>query len=108
MGVAPEKAIKLTVNDFGRDQFMSKNGNIPLLGEIFSGACAGASQVIFTNPLEIVKIRLQVAGEIACGSKVKAWTVVRELGIFGLYKVRIPQIMFGKIRVCLISLIIVF
>lgn len=26
---------------------------------------AGASQVIFTNPLEIVKIRLQVAGEIA-------------------------------------------
>jgi hypothetical protein len=26
---------------------------------------AGASQVMFTNPLEIVKIRLQVAGEIA-------------------------------------------
>ena len=24
---------------------------------------AGASQVIFTNPIEIVKIRLQVAGE---------------------------------------------
>ncbi len=28
-----------------------------------SGGCAGASQVIFTNPLEIVKIRLQVQGE---------------------------------------------
>lgn len=48
---------------------------------------AGGSQVIFTNPLEIVKIRLQVAGEIAGGSKVKAWTVVKELGLFGLYKV---------------------
>ncbi|XP_017793980.1 PREDICTED: calcium-binding mitochondrial carrier protein Aralar1 isoform X3 [Habropoda laboriosa] len=86
MGVAPEKAIKLTVNDFVRDKFMDKNGNLPLYGEIMSGACAGGSQVIFTNPLEIVKIRLQVAGEIAGGSKVRAWTVVKELGIFGLYK----------------------
>ncbi|XP_020279969.1 calcium-binding mitochondrial carrier protein Aralar1 isoform X1 [Pseudomyrmex gracilis] len=86
MGVAPEKAIKLTVNDFVRDKFMNKNGNIPLYGEIISGACAGGSQVIFTNPLEIVKIRLQVAGEIAGGSKVRAWTVVKELGLFGLYK----------------------
>ncbi|XP_011155708.1 calcium-binding mitochondrial carrier protein Aralar1 isoform X4 [Solenopsis invicta] len=86
MGVAPEKAIKLTVNDFVRDKFMDKNGNLPLYGEIVSGACAGASQVIFTNPLEIVKIRLQVAGEIAGGSKVRAWAVVKELGLFGLYK----------------------
>ncbi|CAK9817858.1 Calcium-binding mitochondrial carrier protein Aralar1 [Anthophora plagiata] len=86
MGVAPEKAIKLTVNDFVRDKFMDKNGNLPLYGEIISGACAGASQVIFTNPLEIVKIRLQVAGEIAGGSKVRAWAVVKELGVFGLYK----------------------
>ncbi|XP_011153052.1 calcium-binding mitochondrial carrier protein Aralar1 isoform X4 [Harpegnathos saltator] len=86
MGVAPEKAIKLTVNDFVRDKFMDKNGNLPVYGEIISGACAGASQVIFTNPLEIVKIRLQVAGEIAGGSKVRAWTVVKELGLFGLYK----------------------
>ncbi|XP_072757373.1 electrogenic aspartate/glutamate antiporter Aralar, mitochondrial isoform X1 [Anoplolepis gracilipes] len=86
MGVAPEKAIKLTVNDFVRDKFMDKNGNLPLFGEIVSGACAGGSQVIFTNPLEIVKIRLQVAGEIAGGSKVRAWAVVKELGLFGLYK----------------------
>lgn len=86
MGVAPEKAIKLTVNDFVRDKFTDKNGNIPMWGEILSGACAGGSQVIFTNPLEIVKIRLQVAGEIAGGAKVRAWTVVKELGLFGLYK----------------------
>ncbi|XP_066248454.1 calcium-binding mitochondrial carrier protein Aralar1 isoform X3 [Euwallacea similis] len=86
LGVAPEKAIKLTVNDFVRDKFTDKNGSIPLYGEILSGACAGGSQVIFTNPLEIVKIRLQVAGEIAGGAKVRAWTVVKELGLFGLYK----------------------
>jgi solute carrier family 25 aspartate/glutamate transporter 12/13 len=47
---------------------------------------AGASQVVFTNPLEIVKIRLQVAGEIASSSKIGALTVVKELGLFGLYK----------------------
>lgn len=43
--------------------------------------------MIFTNPLEIVKIRLQVAGEITTGPRVKALSVVRELGFFGLYKV---------------------
>lgn len=48
---------------------------------------AGASQVIFTNPLEIVKIRLQVAGEITTGPRVSALNVVRDLGFFGLYKV---------------------
>jgi solute carrier family 25 aspartate/glutamate transporter 12/13 len=50
---------------------------------------AGFSQVMFTNPLEIVKIRLQVAGEIATAKKPSALSVIRELGIFGLYKVRI-------------------
>lgn len=86
LGVAPEKAIKLTVNDLVRDKLMDKNGNIPVWGEILAGCCAGGSQVIFTNPLEIVKIRLQVAGEIAGRAKVRAWTVVKDLGFLGLYK----------------------
>ncbi|XP_026321987.1 calcium-binding mitochondrial carrier protein Aralar1 isoform X2 [Hyposmocoma kahamanoa] len=86
IGVAPEKAIKLTVNDFVRDKFMDKKGNIPLYAEVLAGGAAGGCQVIFTNPLEIVKIRLQVAGEIAGGSKVRAWSVMKDLGIFGLYK----------------------
>lgn len=41
---------------------------------------------MFTNPLEIVKIRLQVAGEIATGPKVSAVSVIKELGLRGLYK----------------------
>ncbi|KAM4025128.1 electrogenic aspartate/glutamate antiporter SLC25A12, mitochondrial [Anomaloglossus baeobatrachus] len=86
VGVAPEKAIKLTVNDFVRDKFTQRDGSIPLLAEILAGGCAGGSQVIFTNPLEIVKIRLQVAGEITTGPRVSAVTVVRDLGFFGLYK----------------------
>ena len=46
------------------------------------------AQVIFTNPLEIVKIRLQVAGEFASTAKISAVSVVKDLGFFGLYKVR--------------------
>ncbi|KAB0344080.1 hypothetical protein FD754_021006, partial [Muntiacus muntjak] len=55
---------------------------------LYRGQChAGGSQVIFTNPLEIVKIRLQVAGEITTGPRVSALSVVRDLGFFGIYKV---------------------
>ncbi|MBN3284876.1 CMC1 protein, partial [Polyodon spathula] len=86
VGVAPEKAIKLTVNDFVRDKFSKKDGSIPFFAEVMAGGCAGGSQVIFTNPLEIVKIRLQVAGEITTGPRVSALNVVRDLGFFGLYK----------------------
>ncbi|XP_078460817.1 electrogenic aspartate/glutamate antiporter SLC25A12, mitochondrial-like isoform X2 [Lampetra planeri] len=86
IGVAPEKAIKLTVNDLVRDKFTKRDGSIHGLAEILSGACAGGSQVIFTNPLEIVKIRLQVAGEITTGARVSALTVMRDLGFLGLYK----------------------
>ncbi|KAM9189570.1 electrogenic aspartate/glutamate antiporter SLC25A12, mitochondrial isoform 2-T2 [Mergus octosetaceus] len=86
IGVAPEKAIKLTVNDFVRDKFTKKDGSIPLPAEILAGGCAGASQVIFTNPLEIVKIRLQVAGEITTGPRVSALSVIKDLGLLGLYK----------------------
>ena len=43
---------------------------------------------MFTNPIEIVKIRLQVAGEVATTRKITAMQVVRELGFAGLYKVR--------------------
>ncbi|KAJ8282441.1 hypothetical protein COCON_G00049600 [Conger conger] len=86
IGVAPEKAIKLTMNDFVRDKFTTKDDTIPLLAEVLAGGCAGGSQVIFTNPLEIVKIRLQVAGEITTGPRVSALNVVRDLGFFGLYK----------------------
>lgn len=69
IGVAPEKAIKLTMNDFMRDK-LALDGRISLPCEIIAGGTAGASQVVFTNPLEIIKIRLQVAGEITVGPKV--------------------------------------
>lgn len=88
VGVAPEKAIKLTTNDLVRDLFRDKDGFISLPFEIVAGGCGGAAQVLFTNPLEIVKIRLQVAGEVGATGKQKvtATRVIRELGLSGLYK----------------------
>ncbi|CAB3401230.1 unnamed protein product [Caenorhabditis bovis] len=86
VGVAPEKAIKLTMNDFMRDKFTT-DGKIPLYGEIIAGGTGGMCQVVFTNPLEIVKIRLQTAGEIPnAGRKIGVTHVLRELGFIGLYK----------------------
>ncbi|KAG0198860.1 mitochondrial aspartate-glutamate transporter agc1 [Mortierella sp. NVP41] len=90
VGVAPEKAIKLTMNDLVRRYLTDKSGNITFVEELIAGGVAGGSQVVFTNPLEIVKIRLQVAGEVAksldAGPRPGAMTIVRMLGIVGLYK----------------------
>ncbi len=89
VGVAPEKAIKLTMNDLMRSILKREDGSISVLSECISGGFAGGSQVIFTNPLEIVKIRLQVQGELAHVAgrpRVGAWTIVKDLGISGLYK----------------------
>ena len=74
------------MNDLVRDKCMDSDGNIKFWAEIMAGAIAGGSQVVFTNPLEIVKIRLQVAGEVATGQRVRAGTVIKELGFRGLYK----------------------
>ncbi|KAF8204027.1 mitochondrial inner membrane protein [Pholiota molesta] len=90
IGVAPEKAIKLTVNDLVRGRAMDpETGRIKIGWELFAGGMAGGSQVIFTNPLEIVKIRLQIQGEAAKveGAIPKgAVHIIRQLGILGLYK----------------------
>jgi hypothetical protein len=85
---APEKAIKLTVNDFLRSMFQKEGGEVQFPLEVLAGGCAGASQVIFTNPIEIVKIRLQIQGEaVKFGAEPKGTvTILKELGFFGLYK----------------------
>jgi solute carrier family 25 aspartate/glutamate transporter 12/13 len=95
VGVAPEKAIKLAVNEGLRKIFAdwthNAQGGMHLGLEIVAGGAAGFSQVLFTNPLEIVKIRLQVQGEAALkhlekGPRMGAIDICKELGFSGLYK----------------------
>lgn len=81
-------SIKLVVNDLVRKSFGSSTnpGMLYLPLEILAGSAAGASQVVFTNPLEIVKIRLQMQGELPVDQRKSAMAIVRELGFRGLYK----------------------
>ncbi|KAF0979965.1 hypothetical protein FDP41_001118 [Naegleria fowleri] len=89
IGVSPEKAIKLVTNDTLRDLFGKEGDEIYFPLEVLAGCGAGASQVVFTNPIEIVKIRLQVQGELARTEGIApkgAIQICRELGFAGLYK----------------------
>ena len=102
IGVTPEKAIKLAINDVAREHFTERNGDgrIRLWQEMLSGALAGFVQVAATNPMEIVKLRMQLQGEAAAAAaaggggaaaaaaavRKSAAGIVAELGVRGLYK----------------------
>ena len=77
-GVAPEKTIKLLVNDAVRGAIRGSLGFIPLAGEVAAGFAAGTCQVLVTNPLEVVKVRLQTSGD-------DLPTVLTEVGAAGLF-----------------------
>lgn len=67
-GVIPEKTIKLFVHDAA----------VLANGEVLAGALAGLCQVVVTNPLEIVKVRLQLSsGE----QQSDAWAVMERMGV---------------------------
>ena len=53
--------------------------SLSFAGELAAGVCAGACQVIVTNPLECVKVRLQTTTESS-----NCFEVVRALGFEGL------------------------
>eukprot|EP01112_Ceratiomyxa_fruticulosa_P020504 TRINITY_DN6998_c0_g2_i1.p1 TRINITY_DN6998_c0_g2~~TRINITY_DN6998_c0_g2_i1.p1 ORF type:complete len:304 (+),score=34.64 TRINITY_DN6998_c0_g2_i1:273-1184(+) len=84
VGVTPEKALKLAVNDFLRQKIQGNNPHITFTQEILAGAGAGFCQVIATNPMEITKINMQIAGEQ--GRKASLIQTVKMLGFRGLYK----------------------
>ncbi|KAM9807938.1 mitochondrial glutamate carrier 1 [Neosynchiropus ocellatus] len=66
--VTPEKAIKLAANDVFREK-LSKDGRLPLWGEVLAGCGAGTCQVVVTSPMEMLKIQLQDAGRLAAAKR---------------------------------------
>jgi len=86
VGVTPEKAIKLAVNDQCREYFQQPDGSITLVHEIISGATAGFTQVVATNPMEIVKLRMQLQSQLPLEQQKGAIGVVKDLGFSGLYR----------------------
>lgn len=86
MGVLPEKAIKLAVNEQLREYFTDANGNLSMGKQALAGAGAGCAQSIITNPVEIVKIRLQMQTSLPVAERQTALEIARSLGIRGVYK----------------------
>ncbi|EDV49444.2 uncharacterized protein Dere_GG18553 [Drosophila erecta] len=96
--ITPEKAIKLAANDYFRFQLASDEGVLPLSLAALAGGLAGLFQIVVTTPMELLKIQMQDSGRVAAadraaGREVKkvtalglTKTLLRERGIFGLYK----------------------
>lgn len=85
LGVFPEKAIKLSMNDYLTALLARPDGSISVPMAILAGGGAGLSQVVITNPMELVMINTQ--NNAAKGRKNKGmFRMARELGLSGLYK----------------------
>jgi solute carrier family 25 aspartate/glutamate transporter 12/13 len=85
IGVTPEKAIKLAANELFREYFEKEDGSIEVYQEVLAGGGAGFCQVIATNPMEIVKIRMQMQALLPIAERQSTIEVVKSLGIRGLY-----------------------
>ena len=60
-------------------------------GEVIAGACAGFSNVLFSNPLEMLKIRLQCAGwDFSFVCKFKTYSM-GNLGFVGEHTTATPE-----------------
>jgi solute carrier family 25 aspartate/glutamate transporter 12/13 len=87
IGITPEKAIKLAVNDIARLALTPANTDATQLSisrGVLAGAMAGTCQVIATCPMEITKIQMQLAAKQ--GAPRTLHSVVRELGLRGMYR----------------------
>ncbi|KAK1863430.1 hypothetical protein I4F81_005986 [Pyropia yezoensis] len=87
VGVAPEKAIKLSMNDFFRSRLADPDtGVVSLASSVLAGAGAGLCQVVATCPMEMLMITMMTRAT-EDGRKPKSLThLVRELGLPGLYR----------------------
>lgn len=85
LGVFPEKAIKLSVNDYLTAVLSRPDGTISTPMAMLAGGSAGLCQVVMTNPMELVMINMQSAA--ARGSNEKSmFRLIKHLGFSGLYK----------------------
>lgn len=90
--MCPEKAIKLTVNDMTRSWFARKyeiplaSQSLPIWMGALSGGIAGFCQVIATNPMEMVKINMQILSKEDSKSPPTTWQLIKRLKLNGLYR----------------------
>ncbi|GAX22302.1 solute carrier family 25 (mitochondrial aspartate/glutamate transporter), member 12/13 [Fistulifera solaris] len=104
IGIGPEKLIKIQVNDLIKQvldphrESHEANGvstKPSLWVEVIAGACAGACQLLVTNPMEVTKIHMQLEGEtnrflekrgIPSIEPASLRSIVRQMGLPGVYR----------------------
>jgi len=87
VGIAPEKTIKLFVNESMRAFLSTQFGTLSLPGEVVAGGTAGLCQDLITCPLEVVKTQLQTSSDRTMSD------IFVDIGGFrGLYKGVLPCI----------------
>lgn len=69
--VMPEKALKLTLNDFFRGKLKDSEGNLGLGRMVLAGGLAGFFQVTATNPMELLKIQGATQGDKLAKGQIK-------------------------------------
>lgn len=93
--ITPEKAIKLTCNDWFRHLLSAKqkgDTKLTLFREMLAGGGAGLCQIVVTTPMELLKIQGQDAGRTNSSLITKtsatqvAINLVKENGFRGLFK----------------------
>lgn len=85
IGIIPEKALKLSVNDAARFYLRNRSDNsITLFNESLAGATAGLCQVVVTSPMEMLKIHLQMQATLPPAQQKSAVGVIMDVVRGGL------------------------
>lgn len=84
IGIIPEKALKLSINDLMRWHLKGADGAITVPMEMLAGATAGFCQVIITSPMEMYKIRMQLQNKKPVADRQGAVVVARAILAGGL------------------------
>ncbi|KAI4376167.1 hypothetical protein MLD38_013958 [Melastoma candidum] len=93
--VAPSKAIELFAYDTVNKQLSHQPGEqpkLPIPASLVAGACAGVSSTICTYPLELVKTRLTIQGDVYNGMLDAFVKIVRDEGPAELYRGLAPSL----------------
>ncbi|KAG7372715.1 mitochondrial carrier protein [Nitzschia inconspicua] len=80
LGIAPEKGIKLGVNDVLASASQDYFHEFPLWAQVCSGGISGFCQVVASSPLEVLKVGLQTSNM----TFVEVWQQVG--GVHGLFR----------------------
>ncbi|XP_010250059.1 PREDICTED: adenine nucleotide transporter BT1, chloroplastic/mitochondrial [Nelumbo nucifera] len=93
--VAPSKAIELFAYDTVKKHLSPKPGEqpkLPVPASLVAGACAGISSTLLTYPLELLKTRLTIQGDVYNSLLHAFMKIVQEEGPAELYRGLTPSL----------------